>query len=92
MDLLLIVGVSGSGKSVAIAALEDSGYYGVSNLPVSQLAGLLAHLKSAQQDRVAIVLDVKTEGIAGIAPAIAAAFWQARSTRRCSVLRPRSSK
>jgi UPF0042 nucleotide-binding protein len=73
MDLLLIVGVSGSGKSVAIAALEDSGYYGVSNLPVSQLARLLAHLKSAQQDRVAIVLDVKTEGIAGIAPAIVAA-------------------
>jgi len=73
MDLLLIVGVSGSGKSVAIAALEDSGYYGVSNLPVSQLAGLLAHLKTAHQDRVAIVLDVKTEGIAGIAPAIAAA-------------------
>src|SRR5215471_19137230 len=73
MDLLLIVGVSGSGKSVAIAALEDSGYYGVSNLPVSQLGGLLAHLKAAQQDRVGIVLDVKTEGIAGIAPAIAAA-------------------
>ncbi|TMH53176.1 MAG: RNase adaptor protein RapZ, partial [Betaproteobacteria bacterium] len=31
MDLLLIGGVSGSGKSVALAALEDSGYYAVSN-------------------------------------------------------------
>ena len=30
MDLLLIGGVSGSGKSVALAALEDSGYYAVS--------------------------------------------------------------
>ena len=61
MDLLLIGGVSGSGKSVALAALEDSGYYAVSNLPLTQLEGLLAHLKEAQQDRVAIVLDVKTE-------------------------------
>ncbi|TMH34006.1 MAG: RNase adapter RapZ [Betaproteobacteria bacterium] len=74
MDLLLIAGVSGSGKSVAIAAVEDTGYYGVSNLPVPQLAGLLAHLKTARQEHVAIVLDVKTEpGVAGIAEAIEAA-------------------
>jgi hypothetical protein len=57
MDLLLIGGVSGSGKSVALAALEDSGYYAVSNLPLSQLPPLLATLKAAGQDRVAIVLD-----------------------------------
>ena len=74
MDLLLIVGVSGSGKSVAITALEDSGYYAVSNLPVTQLAGLLAHLKAARQERAAIVLDVKTDpGVADIAQAIEAA-------------------
>jgi RNase adapter protein RapZ len=74
MDLLLIAGVSGSGKSVAIAALEDSGYYAVSNLPLTQLPGLLAHLKGARQQRVAIVLDVKTTpGLDGIARAIEAA-------------------
>lgn len=60
MDLVLIGGVSGSGKSVALAALEDSGYYAVSNLPVAQLGGLLAHLKAARMDRVAVALDVKT--------------------------------
>ena len=60
MDLLLIGGVSGSGKSVALAALEDSGYYAVSNLPLEQLGGLLAHLKAARIDRVAVALDVKT--------------------------------
>src|SRR5438093_650261 len=38
MDLLLIGGLSGSGKSVALAALEDSGYYAVSNLPLAQLS------------------------------------------------------
>ena len=61
MDLLLIGGVSGSGKSVALTALEDCGYYAMSNLPLSQLAPLLARLDTAAQRRVAIVLDVKTE-------------------------------
>jgi UPF0042 nucleotide-binding protein len=74
MDLLLIAGVSGSGKSVALAALEDSGYYAVSNLPSTQLAGLLSHLKAVRQQRVAIVLDVKTTpDLNGVAQAIEAA-------------------
>jgi len=68
MDLLLIGGVSGSGKSVALAALEDSGYYAVSNLPLAQLGGLLAHLKAARIDRVAVALDVKTDSRLGALP------------------------
>jgi RNase adapter protein RapZ len=70
MDLLLIGGVSGSGKSVALTALEDSGYYTVSHLPPEQLVGLLAHLKSAAIERVAVVLDFKTGRVADVAPAI----------------------
>jgi RNase adapter protein RapZ len=74
MDLLLIAGVSGSGKSVALAALEDSGYYAVSNLPSTQLGGLLSHLKAVRQQHVAIVLDVKTTpDLNGVAEAIEAA-------------------
>jgi RNase adapter protein RapZ len=74
MDLLLIGGVSGSGKSVALAALEDSGYYAVSNLPLAQLASLLAQLKAAQLDRVAIGLDVKIgPGLAELPAALDAA-------------------
>jgi UPF0042 nucleotide-binding protein len=74
VDLLLIGGVSGSGKSVALAALEDSGYYAVSNLPLAQLAGLLGHLKGARIDRVAVALDAKTgSGLAGLPAAIEAA-------------------
>src|SRR5581483_3827013 len=61
MDLLLIGGVSGSGKSVALGALEDSGYYAVSNLPLSQVGPLIEYLKLARQDRVAIGLDVRTD-------------------------------
>ena len=47
MDLLLIGGVSGSGKSVALAALEDSGYYAVSNLPLPLLAETARYLAAA---------------------------------------------
>jgi len=55
----------------SIAALEDSGYYAVSNLPLSLLPALLAQLKATAQDRVAIVLDVKTEpGLDGLSSAI----------------------
>jgi UPF0042 nucleotide-binding protein len=61
MDLLLIGGVSGSGKSVALAALEDSGYYTVNNLPLPLLAETVAHLMRAGQTRVAVGLDAKTE-------------------------------
>ena len=60
MDLLLIGGISGSGKSVALAALEDSGYYAVNNLPLPLVAETAAYLAKANRDRVAIALDVKT--------------------------------
>ena len=33
LELVLITGMSGSGKSVALHALEDAGYYCVDNLP-----------------------------------------------------------
>ncbi|MEP7181758.1 MAG: RNase adapter RapZ [Betaproteobacteria bacterium] len=70
MDLLLIGGVSGSGKSVALAALEDSGYYAVNNLPLPLLADTLDCLAHSGRDRVAIALDVATApGLAGL-PAV----------------------
>jgi UPF0042 nucleotide-binding protein len=82
MDLLLIGGVSGSGKSVALAALEDSGYYAVNNLPLPLVVDSTGYLARAGRDRVAIALDVKTEpGLAGLPDTIAklrAAGWNVR--------------
>jgi len=82
MDLLLIGGVSGSGKSVAIAALEDAGYYAVNNLPLPLVAEAAEYLAKANRNRVAIALDVKTEpGLAGLSEMIArlkAAGWNVR--------------
>ena len=74
MDLLLIGGVSGSGKSVALAALEDSGYHAINNLPPSMLMQTAASLARSRQARVAVALDVKTgPGLPNLAEAIAAA-------------------
>jgi UPF0042 nucleotide-binding protein len=73
MDLLLIGGVSGSGKSVALAALEDSGYHAISNLPPAMLVPALDGLARAGQHRVAVALDVKTgPGLPLLREAIAA--------------------
>jgi RNase adapter protein RapZ len=82
MDLLLIGGVSGSGKSVALAALEDSGYYAVSDLPLPLVAETARYLAAAGRDRVAIALDVKTgpglAGLPGSIEALRAAGWSVR--------------
>jgi UPF0042 nucleotide-binding protein len=82
MDLLLIGGVSGSGKNVALGALEDSGYYAVNNLPLPLVVDSTGYLARAGRDRVAIALDVKTEpGLAGLPDTIAklrAAGWNVR--------------
>jgi UPF0042 nucleotide-binding protein len=72
MDLLLIGGVSGSGKSVALAALEDAGYYTVNNLPVPLVVETADYLARSGQQRVAMALDVKTgPGLPGLADAMA---------------------
>jgi UPF0042 nucleotide-binding protein len=71
VDLVLIGGVSGSGKSVALAALEDTGYHAINNLPPAMLVDTMANLARSGQTRVAIALDVKTgPGLPGLPQAI----------------------
>jgi RNase adapter protein RapZ len=73
MDLLLIGGLSGSGKNVALGALEDSGYYPVNNLPLPLLTETVEYLARAGRARVAIALDVKVgPGLPGLAQCMAA--------------------
>ncbi len=57
---IVLTGLSGSGKSQAIRALEDLGYYCVDNLPVSLLP-VMAELSERQSEhnRVAVVMDVR---------------------------------
>jgi RNase adapter protein RapZ len=73
MEVILIGGVSGSGKSVALGALEDSGYYAVANLPLSLVAETVGYLQRANQQRVAVTFDLKTgAGLDGLAEAMGA--------------------
>jgi len=60
MQLFLISGLSGSGKSIALKALEDSGYYCVDNLPADLLGALVEHLQRAGYSNIAVSIDVRS--------------------------------
>ena len=65
MRIILISGLSGSGKSIALNVLEDAGYFCVDNLPVALLLRLVESLAGSGHDRVAVAIDMR--GGAGIA-------------------------
>jgi UPF0042 nucleotide-binding protein len=60
VQLFLISGLSGSGKSIALKVLEDSGYYCVDNLPADLLAALVEHLQRAGYRNIAVSIDVRS--------------------------------
>ena len=60
LELVLITGMSGSGKSVALHALEDAGYYCVDNLPPALLLQFIALQQGEAYGRVAIAMDVRS--------------------------------
>lgn len=67
-QLIIVTGLSGSGKSIALRALEDSGYYCIDNLPATMLPELSSHLSSQSlhinnHDRVAISIDSRSAAI-----------------------------
>ena len=59
-ELVLITGMSGSGKSVAVRALEDAGYYCVDNLPPELLLPFVEMRPDVARQRVAIAVDVRS--------------------------------
>lgn len=61
LPLILISGLSGSGKSVALNALEDHGYYCVDNLPGAMLPALAGHIQSEPEryQRLAVGIDAR---------------------------------
>jgi RNase adapter protein RapZ len=60
LQLVLITGMSGSGKSVALHALEDLGFYCVDNLPAELLELLIAVELGHRADRIAVAMDVRS--------------------------------
>jgi len=68
MELVLITGMSGSGKSVALHALEDAGFYCVDNLPPELLLDFVALEKKHQASRIAIAMDVRSASSLPLVP------------------------
>lgn len=60
LQLVLITGMSGSGKSVALAALEDAGFYCVDNLPPELLEAFVALQHGNCNRKVAVAIDVRS--------------------------------
>ncbi len=60
MQLFLISGLSGSGKSVALKTLEDASFYCVDNLPAELLPALIDNLQQAGNTRIAVSIDVRS--------------------------------
>jgi len=60
MEIVLITGMSGSGKSVALHALEDAGFYCVDNLPPELLIPFAELERDQKEERVAIAIDVRS--------------------------------
>ena len=80
MELLVLSGLSGSGKTTALRALEDMGFFCVDNLPAPLLSTLLRLFEeSPSAQRCAVVMDIRESLLgphvtAGIDEAIAAGY------------------
>ena len=71
MRLVLISGLSGSGKSVALKALEDAGFFCIDNLPAALLAEALDYLRLTDVHDAAVSIDARSgAGVANLPDAL----------------------
>jgi UPF0042 nucleotide-binding protein len=61
-SVILITGMSGSGKSVALQWLEDAGFACVDNLPVPLLHDLISHAQRTKTKQLAVAIDARSQG------------------------------
>lgn len=67
MRLILITGISGSGKSIGLNALEDAGYFCVDNLPPTLLRALVATRLNEGAETLAVAMDARSaDSLAGL--------------------------
>ena len=67
MRIILITGISGSGKSVGLIALEDAGYFCVDNLPPTLLRDLVATRAGEGEQMLAVAMDARSaDSLAGL--------------------------
>ncbi|MBY0577088.1 MAG: RNase adapter RapZ [Gallionellaceae bacterium] len=76
MQLILISGLSGSGKSVALKTLEDAGFYCVDNLPAELLPNLVGQLLPIGYRNIAVSVDVRSANSVRALPSLMLQFMQ----------------
>jgi UPF0042 nucleotide-binding protein len=70
MLVVVVTGLSGAGKTTAVSALEDLGFFCIDNLPPPVVEATLGSCASAGLQRVAIVIDVRSRSFLGQAPMV----------------------
>ncbi len=73
MQVVIITGISGSGKSIAINVLEDDGFYCIDNLPARFLQEVISSLQEAGHDRVAVSIDARSGAVSDLRQVVAGA-------------------
>lgn len=65
-ELIIISGMSGSGKTIALRTLEDLDFYCVDNLPIQMLSQFVLHMSQNPQDyaRVSVGIDIRNSEVA----------------------------
>jgi RNase adapter protein RapZ len=66
VQLVLVSGLSGSGKSIALDVLEDSGFYCVDNLPATMLLDVVRFLDGGGHKRVAVSVDARSVALSSL--------------------------
>ncbi len=65
---IVVGGLSGSGKSVALRALEDSGWFCIDNLPATTIPDVVASVRAAGFARIALGIDARTSATLNALP------------------------
>lgn len=86
LELVLVTGMSGSGKSVALAALEDAGHYCVDNLPPELLEAFLALQTGSRNRKLAVAVDARSRTSLPDVPALLNKLKQAGLKLTCVFL------
>jgi UPF0042 nucleotide-binding protein len=71
VQLVLVSGLSGAGKSIALDVLEDAGYYCVDNLPATLLMDVVRFLAEAGHERAAVSVDARSAALASLPESVA---------------------
>ncbi len=70
MQIIIVTGLSGSGKSIVLRVLEDSNFYCIDNLPATLLPQISQHLNATNHSKIAISIDSRSAALEALPKAI----------------------